>query len=221
MKKRILYLFVASLIVLNSANVFSATVINKEDAARYSKKNPYAEINVGVSENSDSGSSGVNQYTGGSIKDTSTEDKENRFTATTAVKQGNKYTNAWSNYSLVIEDNFSTAADYYDFAEEGIKYDFAVAFNDYSRLAIYYSILSRDLNEVARIYSESTGIVTDEVVGGEMYKHSHKEVKYPYGVEKYDYYLRNVDGKLMVIECFYENENESAPGYIKRIAKLN
>ena len=54
-----------------------------------------------------------------------------------------------------------------------------------------------------------------------MFKHAHKEVKYPYGVEKYDYYLRNVDGKLMVIECFYENANEAAPYYIKQIAKLN
>ena len=223
MKKGIWSTFIAILIIVNSTNVFSASVINKEDAAQYSKKNPYAEINVGIPENSNdsSYSSGSNQYIGGSIKDAAIEDNENRFNATTATKQGNKYTNAWSNYSLVIEDNFSTAADYYDFAAEGIKYDFAVAFNDYSRLAIYYSVLSRDINEVARIYSESSGIVTDEVVAGEMFKHAHKEVKYPYGVEKYDYYLRNVDGKLMVIECFYENANEAAPYYIKQIAKLN
>ena len=223
MKKGILSTLVAILMIINSTNVFSASVINKEDAAQYSKKNPYAEINVGLPENNNdsSYSTGSNQYIGGSIKDAAIEDNENRFVATTAVKQGNKYTNAWSNYSLVIEDNFSTAADYYDFAAEGIKYDFAVAFNDYSRLAIYYSVLSRDINEVARIYSESSGIVTDEVVAGEMFKHAHKEVKYPYGVEKYDYYLRNVDGKLMVIECFYENSNEAAPYYIKQIAKLN
>ena len=223
MKKGILSTLVAILMIINSTNVFSASVINKEDAAQYSKKSPYAEINVGLPENNNdsSYSSGSNQYIGGSIKDAAIEDNENRFVATTAVKQGNKYTNAWSNYSLVIEDNFSTAADYYDFAAEGIKYDFAVAFNDYSRLAIYYSVLSRDINEVARIYSESSGIVTDEVVAGEMFKHAHKEVKYPYGVEKYDYYLRNVDGKLMVIECFYENSNEAAPYYIKQIAKLN
>ena len=224
MKKSIMSALLAIMVVANSMNAFSASVINKEDAAQYSKKNPYAEINVGVPENSNSDNSystGANQYIGGSIKDAAIEDSENKFNATTAVKQGNKYTNAWSNYSLVIEDTFSTAADYYDFAAEGIKYDFAVAFNDYSRLAIYYSVLSRDINEVARIYSESSGIVTDEVVGGEMFKHAHREVSYPYGVEKYDYYLRNVDGKLMVIECFYENANESAPYYIKQISKLN
>ena len=187
MKKGIMGILIAATMVINCMSAFSATVINKEDAAQYSKKNPYAEINVGVTENNktddSSYSTGANQYFGGSIRDAATEDAENKFTATTAVKQGNKYTNAWSNYTLTIEDNFSTAADYYDFAAEGIKYDFAVAFNDYSRLAIYYSILSRDINDVARIYSESTGIVTDEVVAGEVFKHAHKEVKYPYGVE--------------------------------------
>ena len=224
MKKKILSIFVFAMIVVNCVSVFSATVINKEDAAQYSKKNPFAEINVGVSENANndgSVSTGVNQYFGGSIKDMAAEDKENRFTATTAVKRGNKYANAWSNYSLVIEENFTTAADNYDFAAEGVKYDFGIVFNDYSRLAVYYSVLTRDINEVARIYADTGSIVTDEVVAGEMYKHAHKDVKYPYGVEKYDYYLRNIDGKLMVIECFYEQDNESAPYYLKQISKLN
>ena len=225
MKKGIMSILITAMVITNSMSAFSATVINKDDAAQYSKKNPYAEINVGVTENNNtddnSYSTGANQYSGGSIKGITAEDNENKFTATTAIKQGNKYTNAWSNYTLTIDDTFNTAADYYDFAAEGIKYDFAIAFNDYSRLAIYYSVLSRDINEVARIYSESRGIITDEVVAGEMFKHAHKEVNYPYGIEKYDYYLRNVDGKLMVIECFYEKENESAPYYIQKIAKLN
>ena len=226
MKKRFINLIIAMvsiIVVMINTNTFSATVIDKNDAAQFSKKNPYAEINVGLSDdvNNSSGNVGANQYTGGSIKDATTEDRENKFTATTAVKQGNKYTNAWSNYTLVVEDNYTTAADYYDFTAEGIKYDFAIVFNDYSRLAIYYSILSRDINDVARRYADTGSIVTDEVVAGEMFKHAHKDVKYPYGVEKYDYYLRNVDGKLMVIECFYENANEAAPYYIKQIAKLN
>ena len=221
MKKKMMALLIATLMIANSITAFSATVIDKKDAAQYSNKNPYSQINVGISEDDASQSSGTNQYTAGSIKDAVQEDKENRFTATTAVKQGNKYTNAWSNYTVTLEDNFKAAADFYDFNAEGIKYDFAVQFNDYSRLAVYYSTLSRDINEIAKIYSGHNNIVTDEVVAGEVFKHAHKDVRYPYGVEKYDYYLRNIDGKLMVIECYYEQENEDAPHYLKQFVKVN
>ena len=108
--------------------------------------------------------------------------------------------------------------EYYDFSSDGIQFDFAVYFRDYSRIAVYYSTLSRDLNTIASKFAPGE-TPNDQVIAGEVYKHVTYKEPYPYGTLIYDYYLRNVDNKLMVIECFHEKEGEIAPNYISKFTK--
>ena len=101
----------------------------------------------------------------------------------------------------------------YDFNADGIKFDFGIYFNDYSRIAVYYTRLSRDLNVVAANFAPGQP-VDDVEIAGEIYKHVSQDVQYPYGVEKYNYYLRVIDGKLMVIETYHEDKYQISRKYI-------
>lgn len=143
---------------------------------------------------------------------------EVRFSVPKGTKSGNSYSNSWSNYSISFTDTVYNANEYYDFSSEGVQFDFAVYFRDYSRIAVYYSRLSRDLNTIAAKFAPGE-TPNDQVIAGEVYKHVTYKEPYPYGTLIYDYYLRNVDNKLMVIECFHEKEGEIAPNYISRFTK--
>lgn len=209
-------------IMLLSFNSFSATVIKKEDAAMYSKKSDYASI---IDQNSVEQQINQGTVTIESIKQdpssnlTISEDDIDRFKAVKATKSGNKYTNTWSNYNITLEDKNSYAAEFYDFSDPTTVFDFGVYFGDYSRLAVYYSNLSRTLEEVANIFAPGT-TPNDVVIAGSKYKHVKKEVSFPFGVDYYNYYLRDIDGKLMVIECFSENDEHGiASKYIDRFVK--
>ncbi|MBR0039077.1 MAG: hypothetical protein IJP71_03645 [Lachnospiraceae bacterium] len=203
MKNRLLF-FTILLLSLNIIPVFAATPIKKEDAALFSKKSIYSDIGVQediVSKGTDD--TGIRQ----------SDDAINRFTAITATKTGNKYTNTWSNYTIEFDDTFYNANDMYDFNADGIKFDFGIYFNDYSRIAVYYTRLSRDLNVVAANFAPGQP-VDDVEIAGEIYKHVSQDVQYPYGIEKYNYYLRVIDGKLMVIETYHEDKYQISRKYI-------
>ncbi len=143
---------------------------------------------------------------------------EVRFSVPKGTKSGNNYSNSWSNYSVSFTDTVYNANEYYDFSSDGVQFDFAVYFRDYSRIAVYYSRLSRDINTIAQKFAPGE-TPNDQVIAGEVYKHVTYKEPYPYGTLIYDYYLRNVDNKLMVIECFHEKEGEIAPNYISRFTK--
>ena len=240
-------LVVFSLLFATTAN--AATIINKDDASAFSKKSKYSVIvddeSDGTSGNSQeafsklseektynaesyttgqgsSGSSNTNKTVssgkpkkGAGYVDDSVEA---RFSVPKGTKSGNAYSNSWSNYSVSFSDTVYNANEYYDFSSDGIQFDFAVYFKDYSRIAVYYSRLSRDLNTIAQKYAPGE-TPNDQVIAGEVYKHVTYKEPYPYGTLIYDYYLRNVDNNLMVIECFHEKEGEIAPNYISKFTK--
>lgn len=184
---------------------FAATPIKKEDAPLFSKKSIYSEIGVQeqvVQKSSDD--TGIRQ----------SDDAINRFTAVTATRTGNKYTNTWSNYTIEFDDQYFNANEIYDFNADGIKFDFGIYFTDFSRLAVYYTRLSRDLNVVAANFAP--GQPVDEIeIAGQIYKHVSLDVPYPYGIEKYNYYFRVIDGKLMVIETYHEDKYDKCRKYIE------
>ena len=221
MKKNIIILTSIFIITL-SFSAFSATVIKKEDAALYSKKSDYATFieQNSIEQQINDGTLTIESVNEEMSKATSLSEKDmERFNAVKATKSGNKYTNPWSNYNITLEDKNSYAGDFYDFSDPSIVYDFGVYFGDYSRLAVYYSNLSRTLDEVAKIFAPE-GTPNDVVIAGNKYRHVRQEVSYPFGVDYYNYYLRDIDGKLMVIECFCENdENGIATSYIDRFMK--
>ncbi|MBO6118867.1 MAG: hypothetical protein J6P02_00140 [Lachnospiraceae bacterium] len=210
MRNRLIVISMLLSLCINVVPTFSATPIKKEDAALFSKKSIYSDVGVQeqiVSKGTDD--TGIRQ----------SDDALNRFTAITATKTGNKYTNTWSNYTIELEDQYYNANEIYDFNAEGIKYDFGVYFNDYSRLAVYYTRLSRDLNVVAANFAPGQP-VDDVEIAGQIYKHVALDVKYPYGVEKYNYYLRVIDGKLMVIETYHEDGYDKCRDYIEKFAAV-
>ena len=188
---------------------FAATVIKKEDAAQYSKKSIYSDINV--QENA-----AITTDDGSGLR--ASDDALNKFTCVTATKDGSSYTNTWSNYKMYIKHDYRNANDVYDFNADGIKYDFGIYFTDYSRIAVYYSRLSRDLNVVAANFAPGSNI-EDVVIADATYKHVSLDVPYPYGTEKYDYYLRNIDGKLMVIELYWEEGREKCKDILATFEK--
>ena len=201
-------------IIFNILPVYSATVLkDKEEAKLFKKDSIYSDINVQeyfVTNKSADADTGMREN----------DDALNRFTAVTATKSGNTYTNTWSNYKLTISDQFYNANDIYDFYADGIKYDFGIYFTDYSRLAVYYSRLSRDLNIVCANFAP--GAIPDDVeIAGAIYKHVSLDVPYPYGIEKYNYYLRVIDGKLMVIETFHEDNYDISRKYIEQFEKAS
>lgn len=206
MKNRLLVIAVLMSLFVNIIPTFSATPIKKEDAPLFSKKSIYSDVGVQeqiVTKGTDD--TGIRQ----------SDDALNRFTAITATKTGTSYTNTWSNYTIDLTDQYYNANEVYDFNAEGIKFDFGVYFGDYSRLAVYYTRLSRDLNVVAANFAP--GQPTDDVeIAGAIYKHVALDVPYPYGVEKYNYYLRVIDGKLMVIETYHEDGYDICRDYIER-----
>ena len=205
MKKRILTYALLCSLVLNIMPTFAATPIKKEDAPLFSKKSIYSEIGVQeqiVQKSSDD--TGIRQ----------SDDAINRFTAVTATRTGNKYTNTWSNYTIEFDDQYFNANEIYDFNADGIKFDFGIYFTDFSRLAVYYTRLSRDLNVVAANFAP--GQPVDEIeIAGQIYKHVSLDVPYPYGIEKYNYYFRVIDGKLMVIETYHEDKYDKCRKYIE------
>ena len=196
-------------VALSTVPAFSATVLDKkDDASLFKKDSIYSEIDVKETEIAD-----IKAVDEGGV--TLNDDAVNRFTAVTAVKDGNTYTNTWSNYKITLDEQTHSANDTYDFSAEGIKYDFAVYFDDYSRLAVYYTRLARDLNIICANFAPKA--VPDDVeIAGAVYKHVSLDVPYPYGIEKYNYYFRNVDGKLMVIETFHEDKYDKCRKYIER-----
>ena len=221
MKNRIVLSTIIFLIII-SFNSFSATVIKKEDAAMYSKKSDYATVleQGSIEQQIAEGIITIDAVKQESNKATTlSEDDMDRFKVVKATKNGNKYTNTWSDYNITLEDKNSYAGEFYDFSDPSTVFDFGVYFGDYSRLAVYYSNLSRTLDEVAKIFSPDSA-PNDVVIAGNKYRHVRKEVSYPFGMDYFNYYLRDVDGKLMVIECFCENdENGIASNYIDRFMK--
>ena len=206
MKKSLLVITILISLFVNIIPSFSATPIKKEDAPLFSRKSIYSDI--GVQE----------QIVSKGVDDTGirqSDDAMNRFTAITATKTGDTYTNTWSNYTIDLEDQYHNANEVYDFNAEGIKFDFGVYFNDYSRLAVYYTRLSRDLNVVAANFAPGQP-VDDVEIAGEIYKHVTLDVPYPYGIEIYNYYFRVIDGKLMVIETYHEEDYDICRAYIER-----
>ncbi len=206
MKKSLLVITIIISLFVNIIPSFSATPIKKEDAPLFSRKSIYSDI--GVQE----------QIVSKGVDDTGirqSDDAMNRFTAITATKTGDTYTNTWSNYTIDLEDQYHNANEVYDFNAEGIKFDFGVYFNDYSRLAVYYTRLSRDLNVVAANFAPGQP-VDDVEIAGEIYKHVTLDVPYPYGIEIYNYYFRVIDGKLMVIETYHEEDYDICRAYIER-----
>ncbi len=206
MKKLYCTLLFIVFIVLNAMYTFAATPIKKEDAPLFSKKSIYSDIGVeesivqkGVDD------TGIRQA----------DDALNRFSAVTATRNGQTYTNTWSNYTITFVDQYYNANDIYDFNGDGIKYDFGIYFPDFSRIAVYYTRLSRDLNVVAANFAPGQP-VDDVEIAGQIYKHVTLEVPYPYGVEIYNYYFRVIDEKLMVIETFHEDGYDLSRDYIER-----
>lgn len=211
MKKRFIVLFSILIVFCLQVTAFSATVIKKEDAALFSKKSIYSD--VGVEETISIGDSNENE---GGMRQS--DEALNKFSVVTATKNGDTYTNAWSNYKITIDEPHLTANDSYDFYADGMKFDFGVYFKDYSRIAVYYTRLAKDINVVAANFGPKSQ-VTDVVIAGETYKHVTDDVPYPYGIEKYEYYLRNIDGKLMVIELFYEDGKDISKKYIEEFER--
>ena len=218
MKNKLFLIGTLSFIIILNTNIFAAKVLgSKEEADALSQKSYYSSV---LDEDSLTYQIAEGKIT--SVENITQEQKNDdaadRFTAQKAVKSGNKYTNSWSNYNITFENKTNYANDYYDFNDSGTVYDFGLFFNDYSRLAVYYSRLSRDLNTVAHAYAPDSE-VNDVVIAGHTFKHVLNDVKFPFGVEHYDYYLREIDGKLMVIECFYDRDDAIAPTYIDKFTK--
>ena len=210
--KRLIVLLTIISSILSITPSFSATILkDKSEAAQFKKDSIYADIDVKEQiVNKD-----VTTDTG--LRDN--DDALNKFSAATATKKGNTYTNTWSNYTITFDEQTHNANDIYDFNAVGIKYDFGLYFDDYSRLAVYYSRLSRDLNVVAANFAPKA--IPDEVeIAGVPFKHVTLDVPYPYGVEKYNYYFRNIDGKLMVIETYNEDKYDKCRKYIERFEKV-
>ena len=203
--KKISILFITVLIVILSVfSTFAATPIKKEDAPLFSKKSIYSDIGVQETITSkEADSSGIR----------ASDDALNKFTAVTAQRNGTTYTNTWSNYKITFSDQYYNANDIYDFNGDGIKYDFGIYFVDYSRIAVYYTRLSRDLSVVAANFAPGQP-VDDVEIAGQIYKHVTLDVPYPYGIEIYNYYFRVIDGKLMVIETFHEDGYDKSRKYI-------
>lgn len=209
MKKKLLFIILIVETIIYSFSVNAATVINKDDAALFSKKSIYSDVGVKEEIGHGSADTGMNQN----------DDYLNKFTAVVATKTGNTYTNNWSNYSINFTDVNAKATDDYDFNADGIKYDFGLIFKDWSRIAVYYTRLSKDLSVICANFAP--GKVPEDVeIAGEIYKHVRNEVKYPYGVELYDYYLRAIDGKLMVIETYTEEGQEISQSYIEKFERV-
>lgn len=201
-------------VVFSTIPTFSATVLNeKEEASLFKKDSIYSEVGVEETQVAD-----IKAVDEGGF--TQNDEAANRFTAITAKKTGDTYTNTWSNYKITFEDQTHSANDNYDFSAEGIKYDFAVYFDDYSRLAVYYTRLARDLNIICANFAPKA-VPDDVVIAGATYKHVSLDVPYPYGIEKYNYYFRNVDGKLMVIETYHEDNYDISRKYIDKFAPAN
>lgn len=210
MKKKI---FLINLIIIIFANIMianAATVINKDDAALFSKKSIYSDTNVEENFTQKENDSGF-----GTTRNDDTLDK---FSAVGATKVGNTYTNNWSNYSIEFTDGYVKASDDYDFYADGVKFDFGISFVDWSRIAVYYTRLAKDLSVVCANFAPGK-VPNDVEIAGEIFKHVRNEVKYPYGVELYDYYLRAIDGKLMVIETYTEEGQEISQSYIDKFVK--
>lgn len=203
--KRIYRIIFAIIFVVNSITLmYAATPIKKEDAPLFSKKSIYSDIGVQetiVQKGEDD--TGIRQ----------SDDALNKFTAVTAIKNGTTYTNTWSNYKITFDDQYYNANDIYDFNGDGIKYDFGIYFQDYSRIAVYYTRLSRDLSVVAANFAPGQP-VDDVEIAGQIYKHVTLDVPYPYGIEIYNYYFRVIDGKLMVIETYHEEDYDKCRKYI-------
>lgn len=192
---------------------YAAVVIKKEDAYQYSHASDYARD---VSTDQIYGDDG-------SIKSSNdADDISTKFVCPTAKKEGNTYTNTWSNYTITFNEGkrIKQAAEFYDFNNADCKYDFGLYWPDYSRLAVYYTRLSRDIDTVARSFAPGAS-PRNVMIAGEIYRYVQEAVEYPYGEEYYDYYLRNVDGKLMVIQCFHENDDDLAPTYIDQFERYN
>ena len=205
MKNKKILIITLLFVLINVVNVLAATPIKKEDAPLFSKKSIYSDIGVQQSPitSKDADSSGIRE----------SDDALNRFTAVTATKNGTTYTNTWSNYKITFDDQYYNANDIYDFNGDGIKYDFGIYFTDYSRIAVYYTRLSRDLSVVAANFAPGQP-VDDVEIAGQIYKHVTLDVPYPYGIEIYNYYFRVIDGKLMVIETFHEEDYDKCRRYI-------
>lgn len=221
MKFRLL-IFVTIFINVFSINIYAATVIKKEDAAMYSKKSDFATVldPDSIEQQVNEGALTIDTIKSSTkVSTTIAEDDADRFKAVKATKSGNTYTNVWSDYNITLNDKNTYASDFYDFSDPTSVFDFGVYFGDYSRLAVYYSNLSRTLDEVAKNFAPEC-TANEVVIAGNKYKHVRKEVEYPFGMEYFNYYLRDVDGKLMVIECFSENdENGIATTYIDKFVK--
>lgn len=235
-----LYLLYLILVVLFTNNVFSA-IIDKDDAASYSKKSKYSTI-IDSDANTNNENSIDNNYkilgdvtnktSNNRQKDNNTTKKpkkgagyvddsvETKFSVPKGVKVGNNYSNSWSNYIITFNDTTYNGNDYYDFSSDGIQFDFALYFKDYSRIAVYYSTLLRELNTIVTKFAPGKS-PNDQVVAGEIYKHAQYSEPYPYGTLYYDYYLRNVDNKLMVIEVFHEKDTDIALKYLDKFSKKN
>ncbi|MBO6134356.1 MAG: hypothetical protein J6O09_01065 [Lachnospiraceae bacterium] len=209
--KRIVLLTIFALI-MSTVPTFSATVLKeKEEASLFKKDSIYSEIEETTAQAADIKKTDESGFV-------QNDEAANRFTAVTATKNGNTYTNKWSNYKITFNHATHSANDNYDFSAEGVKYDFAVYFDDYSRMAVYYTRLARDLNIICANFAPKA--VPDDVeIAGATYKHVSLDVPYPYGVEKYNYYFRNVDGKLMVIETYHEDKYDICRKYIDKFTK--
>lgn len=205
---RKIVIFISTILII-IANVFTSNAAHvlkdKEEAAQYSTKNNIYSI-IGVQD-------GIVQKGADESGFKQSDEEMNRFTAVTATKNGNTYTNKWSNYKITFEDDYFNGNDYYDFNGDGIKFDFGIYFTDYSRIAVFYSRLSSDLNVVASRFADNNE-VDDVVIAGQVFKHTYRDVPYPYGIERYNYYLREIDQKLMVIETFHEDGYDICRKYI-------
>lgn len=217
MKKSLSILSILLLIFSNMAPAFAAHVINKEDAALFKKDSIYSDVTAGEQFKADNNSGGEGASGGSSYM---SDEVVNKFSVVTATKNGSVYTNPWSNYKIDFSKyDFMTANDVYDFNAEGMKFDFGIYFKDYSRIAVYYTRLARDINVVCANFAPNSE-VTEVMIAGEVFKHVSLDVPYPYGVEKYEYYLRNIEGKLMVIELYYEDGREISKEYIDKFERL-
>lgn len=204
MKRINCIIFSIIFIISSTMSLYAATPIKKEDAPLFSKKSIYSDIGVQetvITKGTDD--TGIRQ----------SDDALNKFTAVTATKNGTTYTNTWSNYKITFDDQYYNANDIYDFNGDGIKYDFGIYFQDYSRIAVYYTRLSRDLSVVAANFAPGQP-VDDVEIAGQIYKHVTLDVPYPYGIEIYNYYFRVIDGKLMVIETYHEEDYDKCRKYI-------
>lgn len=216
-------LFVLFFIIYSDKNYAAIVLGSKDDAQSLSKKSNYSTVLDDDTVNLEQQvASGVSIQQKQSSKAQVNEQTLDSFSAQKASKSGDTYTNKWSDYNITFSDSRDNARDYYDFNDSDMVFDFAVEFKkDYSRLAVYYTRLSRTIDQIAlRFAEDNSAIPTLTTVGGNQYKHVQKKQQFPYGIDYYDYYLRDVDGKLMVIECFSESSEDSiAKSYIEKFIK--